>query len=220
MIIAFEGMDGCGKSSVARTFASKNDFQFIERPNRVVFGMNPSQYGDLCDKLCEYDNSNVLAMFFGFGNIFQTTLAGNLALDRHILSNYYWNGTEENKCLFETFVKLCPSDVVNIILYASPEVRRQRVFDRDPSDPDLNNEKAFAFGYDKMIEFANDTKMKYLVVNTSEHTLDSLNDYVQALYDTIKSMNEKELRVFCNKHNAPVLEGIANECMSLGVKTV
>jgi thymidylate kinase len=211
MIVAFEGMDGCGKSSVAKKFASDNNLTLIERPNRDAFGMTADEFRKLCDKFIEYDNPNVLAMFFGFGNVLQTTYGDNLVLDRHILSNYYWNGSEKNNCLYEAMVKLCPSDLVNIILYASPSVRKERIKGRNPNDPDLKVDKAFGFGYDKMIGFAELADMKYLIVDTSNNSLEYVQHYVQELYNVIQTLNEQELAGFCRAHNAPILDKVLQE---------
>lgn len=210
MIIAFEGMDGCGKTTIAKNLAKKIGYDYIEKPNRDFLGVDKNRYEKLLDVLYAIDNPTILAAFIGFGNLLQSNIKDNVVLDRHILSNYYWNGRKENDGIFKSFVKNTPKNTVNIILYASPEIRKQRIIQRNPNDGDLENSKVFKLGYDKIINFVNQNDMNYFLVDTDELDLNHVFNKVVEIYENIKDLDYNKISEICEKYNKNVLDKIKN----------
>ena len=106
MIIAIEGMDGSGKSSKSKKVAEKIGDEYLEKPLRNYLNMSDSEFENLCQKIYLLDD-NLKALFFGFGNLLAMKIGKhNIILDKHVLSTYFWNGTNENECLFNNFIGL------------------------------------------------------------------------------------------------------------------
>ena len=57
---------------------------------------------------------------------------------------------------------------MSVILYASPEVRLQRIYTRNKNDRDLQDEAIKADGYKGMIKFAEKFNMPHIVIDTEE----------------------------------------------------
>ncbi len=98
----------------------------------------------------------------------------NIVMDRHVLLNYYWNGNEQSKEIFDTQVKLFGKPDLTIILYASPEIRLNRISNRNPNDPDLQKDNMKKNGYDKLLEFVKKYKYNYVVIDTDNLSIDEV----------------------------------------------
>lgn len=141
MIIAIEGMDGSGKSSISKKVAEKIGYEYLEKPLRKYLNMSDSEFENLCQKIYLLDD-NLKALFFGFGNLLaMKTGKYNIILDKHILSTYFWNGTNENECLFNNFINMGIFPDLTIILYASIESRIRHIKIRSIDDKDLLDQK-------------------------------------------------------------------------------
>lgn len=141
MIIAIEGMDGSGKSSISKKVAEKIGYEYLEKPLRNYLNMSDSEFENLCQKIYLLDD-NLKALFFGFGNLLvMKTGKYNIILDKHILSTYFWNGTNENECLFNNFINMGIFPDLTIILYASIESRIRHIKIRSIDDKDLLDQK-------------------------------------------------------------------------------
>ena len=89
MIIAVEGMDGAGKTTVCKYISSHKNFHMIEKPTKYFF--NKHDFNKVLEEI--YNSSPLVrSTFFGLGNILAVNkYDGNIILDRHLVSNYYWN---------------------------------------------------------------------------------------------------------------------------------
>ena len=100
MIIAIEGMDGSGKTSISKIVADKIGYNYLDKPMKNYLNITEEEYENLCQKIYML-NDDLKALFFGFGNLLAIkTSKQNIIMDKHILSTYFWNGTDENKDLF------------------------------------------------------------------------------------------------------------------------
>ena len=211
MIIALEGMDGCGKTTIAKRLADKIGYDYIEKPNRDLMNMGKDEYEDMLKVLYAINNPTIIATFIGLGNLLQANVKDNVVLDRHILSNYYWNGRKENEDIFKSFVKNCPKNTINIVLYASPEIRKNRIIARNPNDEDLDESKVFNLGYDKILKFANENDMNCLIFDTDNLNLDEVFEQVISMYEKIKDLKPSQISEICEKFNKPTLDKIKNK---------
>ena len=197
MKIAIEGMDGVGKSTIAKELAKRNEFTYIGDAIHKVFDATDkeSEYYKIFKRrenqlFFESGNDILRAWLCSLGNIYTATQVKdkNIVVDRHILSNFQQNGTRENIEIYKTLLSLIGVPDMSVILYASPEVRLQRIYTRNKNDRDLQDEAIKAEG---MIKFAEKFNMPHIVIDTEEKSID---DIVQEIEEkVIKKIKGEEL---------------------------
>lgn len=175
MHIAVEGIDGVGKTTLARKLAKNIGFHCIEKHLHALTD------GDDIDDIPNYmritshvnasDNATFRAWFYALGNLYlkehyQNT---NIVTDRYFASNYSWNGTPENEFIFEKLMELLGKPDITFLIYANPDVRAERIRRRNPNDPDLLN-SSIDFSeqmYGKINGFLQKYNFKYHLIDTS-----------------------------------------------------
>ena len=169
MKIAIEGMDGSGKTTVARAVATNLGYKYLERPMEDFWNLDKNTYDNMCEKIWATNDQNKILWFFGLGHLLAVSGEEdkNIILDRHILSTYFWDGNENNKDIFTSLVECGVLPDFTIILYADTKTRMNRIKFRNSNDGDLSLPKVAEFGYDKMLEFAKQYQMPYKIVNTN-----------------------------------------------------
>ena len=187
MIIAVEGMDGVGKTEIAKYISNKYEFKFIEKPLQYFYNDGADKkYADLmkvANRIYEIDDSVVRTWFFSLGNIYSSRIFKdeNIVIDRHLVSNYYWNGDNQSEILFKNLVELCGKPELTILLYATPKTRMERLKMRNKNDPDLTDPEKKDDGYNKMIYFLDKFKLHYIVIDTDNLSLDDVKESVDKI---------------------------------------
>ena len=180
LTIAIEGMDGVGKTTIGKMIAKKYNFDFISKPIKNVLGLEEGNvFNNICSNIYDLDNEILRACFFGLGNIYVSSNTNeNIVIDRHLVSNYFWNGTEKSNCVFNMIINCIGIPDLTILLYASPETRMKRIAKRNLNDRDLFDLEKRVDGYDKMISFLHDFNIPYLFINTENKNIDEIVDEI------------------------------------------
>lgn len=179
MKIAIEGMDGSGKTTLAKAFANQYNFKYVEKPFKFLFnGLNLSD-ADIKQiewKLYETEDESLISMFYGMGLLYGTRHIAdeNVVYDRHLVSNYYWHGNEETEYLHNLFINYCGKPDLTILLKASVETRMGRIASRDGMDQDLSNSAMYDYGYDKMEKYLIDHNFTYVNIDTDNLTAEEV----------------------------------------------
>lgn len=196
MKIAIEGMDGVGKTTVAKQLAKRNNYTYIGNAIHRLFGIEDEKndfytfFQKKEDEIFLHSGNDILrAWLCSLGNIYTATQNENVVVDRHLLSNFQQNGTKENAIIYQTLIRLIGIPDLTIILYASPEVRLQRIYNRNKNDKDLYDEKIKIDEYDKMIKFAKKFDMPYIFINTEKK---EIYEIVEEIEYRIKIKDRKE----------------------------
>lgn len=196
MHIAIEGMDGVGKTTVAKKLADKLNYKIVEKPLHYLFDKeteitNYLKFRDFINE--QTDNDALRAWFYGLGNIFlyHQFKNENIITDRHLLSNYYWCGGEKTECIFKCLIELIGKPDFTILLYATPEEGARRITTRDPKDPDVRKTKLYAEAKNKMEDFLLKNDMEYLLIDTTSITADEV---VQSILDSLPARMKSSLR--------------------------
>lgn len=168
MIIAIEGMDGVGKTTVSKHIERNFNFKYVKEPLKELFEIDDNHIEKISKKIFKNADSNLIAWYLALGDIYalEKYKNENIVLDRHILLNYYWNGNETSEKIFNTQIELFGKPDLTIVLYASPEIRMKRIKSRNPNDPDLQNQNMQKNGYDKLLSFVKEHKYNYVVIDT------------------------------------------------------
>ena len=192
MKIAIEGMDGVGKTTLAKKLAQEYNFKYIEKPLMDFFEIDnldtKAIYGQICDKLYQFNSEIPKAWFFGLGNVytFLKYKDENIIIDRHFASNYFWNGTEETNCIFKTMIDLVGVPDLTIVLYASIKTRNNRLKSRDALDRDIYDPEKQVLGSDKMINFLENFHIPYVLINTEGKTKEEVFNESKLIIDGLQ----------------------------------
>jgi len=195
MKIAIEGMDGVGKSTIARMIADKYGFEYLEKPLAELFVTEDADgitnLMNIAPNIYAAEDDIIKAWFFGLGNL-QSILNhknDDVIIDRHFASNYFWNGSEKTKPIFELLLNYVSIPDITILLYASPETRIRRISLRNKNDSDLTDPEKHVLGYDKMIAFLEEFKIPYVVVDTENKDINGVFEEVSKI---VSGLIEKE----------------------------
>lgn len=189
MIIAIEGMDGVGKTTVAKSIEKELNFKYIKEPLKELFEIDDKHIEKISKKIFESQDDKLTAWYLALGDIYalEQYKNYNIVMDRHILLNYYWNGNEQSEEIFNTQIKMFGKPDLTIILYASPEVRMKRISNRNPNDSDLKNENIMKNGYDKLLDFVKKYNYNHALVDTDNLTID------EVITECLKIIKENEI---------------------------
>lgn len=172
MHIAIEGMDGVGKTTVARNLAKKLNFKIVEKPLHYMLDEEGdfSNYVRTRDYINKQVENDVLrAWFYGLGNIFlyHRFKNENIITDRHFVSNYYWCGSDETESIFQRMVELVGKPDFTFLLCASAREGARRIRNRNPNDPDIGKAKLYPAAREKMESFLQRYEMDYIAIDTT-----------------------------------------------------
>lgn len=202
MVIAIEGMDGSGKSSVAKALALKFGFEYRDMPNKHFLGFSDDGFQKVCEKIYKLPDNSIKGWFFGFGNILATQNVGRgVIIDRHLLSNYFWNGNDNNNGMYNELISITGKPDLTIVLYAGVEERMKRIHKRNITDRDLNDDEKKVLGYDKMISFAKRAKLPFLVINTEMYDVEKTIKICECLIKKIEKMDKTQVAEFVSGIN-------------------
>ena len=163
MKIVVEGMDGVGKTTLAKRLAKELNYKYVDGLLISFFkdlGYSDEKISELKKAIYEFaeiDNSIIRTWFFGMANIFNLlNYDEDLIIDRHCLTTYYWNADEKSEKIYKFMQEISGKPDFILILVASPERRVERLEQRDLNDPDLLDANKRAYGYNKFIQGAKD----------------------------------------------------------------
>lgn len=190
MLVAIEGMDGSGKTTVAKSIEKDLHFKYVKDPLKELFDIDQEHLMRVLNKIFAYDDERIKAWTLALGEIYALSKYKNTntVLDRHTLLNYYWNGTDSSIDIFRLEKDLFGTPDLTIILYASPEIRIKRMQKRNPNDPDLLDSYKINDGYEKLEEFVKKYEFPYVIVNTDNI---SEKELIQKCKNIIKEYIEK-----------------------------
>ena len=201
MFVAIEGMDGVGKTTIAKKIAELFKMEYIEKPMQKFLNMSDKDYDDLCVKIWTSTNPNTSAWFFNLGNMITIDLAKDVIVDRHILSTYYWDSSKTNEKIFELMIndEIIPD--ITFILYSSTATRIERIKARNQNDEDLKMDKTLDFGYDKLVGFAQRINIPYIIINTENKNIEQVLYEVENTLRLVLDKTPEEVHRICDIYN-------------------
>ncbi len=171
--ISIEGMDGVGKSTTCELLAKRLGYKFVEKPLHYLFDKNSDSFEEyirIRNQVNANSNRIFTSWFYGLGSIYMYELFkdSNIVTDRHLASNYAWSGTKDNKEVYELLVKTLGVPKLTVILYAPSDVIVERLKGRNKQDSDIAKAKNSEVIYSRMIEFCNDYKFPFIIIDSSK----------------------------------------------------
>ncbi len=162
MVITIDGLDGVGKSTLARRLSEELGFEYVDKPIYELFHVKGDdnylykEIKHIQEAVYDTNDSNLLKSYFtGLSLVFIKECMDdrNLVIDRGLLSAYAFNGDEKSKPLFELLINYGVFFDLSIVLVASTEERLKRLKSRNPDDPDLSTDKIIRLNYDSVMSF-------------------------------------------------------------------
>ena len=197
MMIAVEGMDGVGKTAISKHICEQFGFNYIEKPLHYFYNDGADKkYEDLmkvANRMYDINDSIVKSWYFSLGDIYVARMFANqdVVIDRHLVSNYYWNGDYESELIFKTLIETSGTPDLTILLYATPKTRMERLKKRNEDDPDLSDPDKMDDGYNKMIYFVEKFNLPCIVIDTDDKSLDEVKQIVDSEIKKIKGQSKK-----------------------------
>ncbi len=183
MKIVIDGMDGTGKSTVAKIVADRLGAKYVDGLLVNYFqdrGFSEDEISVIrkaVDAFSDDQNSIVRTWIFGFANIFNLLHYDcDLVIDRHSITTFYYNGDEVSSCVYKFMQKISGKPDFVFLLRASKETRVARICARNCNDPDLSIKMKMAYGYDKMEEAAQFLELNCRIIDTDGKTAEQVAD--------------------------------------------
>lgn len=219
MIVAFEGLDGSGKTSVSKFLSKKYGFRYIRHPLQVFFDLPEHVYNSMCNKICLQKDKEAQALFFLLGNKLGTLLDSKVILDRNILSTYFFDESDETSLLFQSFANSKIKPDLTFLLYSSPEKRIEHIHARNPQDADLACPNKLMADYKSMISYANQIDLTYVFINTDKiathsEVLTCCDNLFKILLDFSPIERKKACDIICNYNKIESMREYTNKLKS------
>lgn len=170
MIISIEGMDGVGKTTVAKSIERDFKFKYVKNEIKDLLEMDDEKFLRISEKIFNNCDYKIKTWYAALGDIctLEKYRNENIIMDRHILLNYFFNGDKVTEDIFKVQVQTFGKPDLTIVLRASAETRIKRIIERDPNDPDLLDKRKLVYGYDKIIDFLERYNYNYAIVDTDD----------------------------------------------------
>jgi len=187
--ISIEGMDGVGKTTTCKLLAEKLGYVFVEKVLHYLLDDGDSeikQYQKVAKRVNSNPNRTFTSWYYGLNNIYlyEKFKDKNIVTDRHIVSNYCWSGTDDNDDIYNLIIKKIGKPKLTVILYATPEAILARLKKRDINDADIAKVNKSEKAYERMIDFCKRKELPYVVVDSSNKSLEDVVDEI------IRKVNE------------------------------
>ncbi len=188
--ISIEGMDGVGKTSVCCKLSEKLGYEFVEKPFHYLLddagiteeGELPFEtYRKLARTVNKNPNRNFTAMFYALGSLYMYERFKDsfIVTDRHLASNYAWSGSDYNSDIYELIISKIGKPKLTVILYAPQQVIEERLQKRSITDPNLAKAGKTEEIYFRMIDFCEKKGFDYLLIDTSDKSIDEVVNLIE-----------------------------------------
>jgi thymidylate kinase len=171
MLIAIEGMDGCGKTTTARLLADKLGCGFVEKPLHLLLGDGPDcrSYLRISEEVNGSGSPDLRAVFYGLGCMYlrEKYRGRDVVTDRFLASDYLWNSSAQDEAFFDFLVSGGFAPDFTVLLYADASVLRSRIVSRGETGRDLAKIDRYPHAYEKMEGFLRSRRLPFALLDNT-----------------------------------------------------
>ena len=173
MKLAIDGMDGVGKSSVAKLLGKELNYPVYEQKLVENIGIDSVSYKNLVTHIRKSKNKSISPIFYTLKSLLDNEDENSIAV-RSIVSMFYFEHDNVSSQFINNILSLGTVPDLIIILYAPVEERIKRIKKRNENDPDLFSKTALCEGYEIMLDFVKEYNLPYLGIDTTNLSLDQV----------------------------------------------
>jgi thymidylate kinase len=197
MIVTFEGMDGSGKTSVAKAVAKELNYKYIHKATALLFdenedGENIPKYL-LSREIISVMSAEIRAYYFALEalipHLHLKNRYCNIVVDRGVASNYFWSHkTFGDNCdeFYRLLIEFVGKPDITILLYADEETRIKRISNRNSTDNDLKDSIICRDLYDVYRDFFKRFSIPFFEINADNK---GVQEIVAEAVSKIKSLS-------------------------------
>jgi len=201
MLIAFEGMDGVGKSTISSSVAKRLGIKHETQKMVSMLDIKQETFDKFVKSLRKADNDKLALLFFTFRCMLDKEGKEDLIVERSMLSTYFYEHNKVSEDEFRFLLKVGTIPDLLFILYASVDERRKRIIGRNNMDEDLKSSEAMSDGYKEMLECAYKYNIPYIGINTEKYDYEDIVDLCSHIILRFKNMKENEKIGFIEEMN-------------------
>lgn len=178
MFIAIEGVDGAGKTSIAKIIAERLKYSYSgQKALSEYMEIEEQQYLKYCSTFRNKVNCNDNKMYWLYGlSCLLVSDMDNVICDRHLATVHFWYGNERNACIAETIYSLSKKPDITFLLDVGLEKAIERVnkkfspIDRESAAyiREIEKAKKAPFFREKAELFFQRFKLPYNVIDTDD----------------------------------------------------
>jgi len=174
-VIAIEGLDGCGKTTVAKLLATRLRCKLVEKPLRWILQEEGQQglesYWAVVNRVNEFPDPMCRQWFhcLGWLLIHHRYPDSLVIVDRYVLSNLDYNQNPRFDQVYQAALSEIGQPLFTAVLEVTANERRRRITQRDGQDPGESAEED-ARRVQRMKDFIKRVGWPHLFVATDDQT--------------------------------------------------
>lgn len=185
--IAIEGLDGVGKTTIAKLLSNRLHLPFVEKPWSLYTDEKGelTHYLQLTKQVNQNDNTFLKMCFYSLGTILaRQHYPKGLITDRFITSAVINNRNALESQWMALYSTQVSNPTLTVVLYATADVRYKRMYQRDRTDPDLKDVAQTDEQYATMKRFLDNYQMPYLWIDTSDKDCETIVEEILIYWST------------------------------------
>lgn len=184
MFIAIEGIDGAGKTSIAKLLSSKLNYEYSSQKELSIHMCIPDdRYLTYCHNYRNTVNLDADSMLMLYSlSCFLSGRKENVVCDRHLATVFFWYGNKTTLFVAETIYKLTKKPDITIILDVTVDTALTRIkkklanntINKFEAQRDFKKAKEANKFVKNVIPFLQHFNLPYAIIDANEKSVEEI----------------------------------------------